>query len=291
MNKIFAKSSDIHYLSQKYYFMVMEEKYMNLEQWTDIMLSKGRHGFSLAELKKVYPEHSDVAIKYSLLRLSKKKKILSIVKGYYIIISPQYLSRGILPPDLFIDSLMKYLNRPYYIGLLNAATYYGAAHQQPQEFFVFTRFPVMRPIQKKGIKINYISKKSIDDSLLEQKKTETGYLKVSKPILTAFDLVQFENRIGGLSRASTVLSELVEEIKPESINSQIISQMQVSSIQRLGFIIEYVLQNESLAKALYNDADRNKFYRIPLKSALPVKGYPYNEKWKIVINTEIETDL
>ena len=131
--------------------MVKEKEHINLEQWADLLLSKGRHSFSLSELKMAYPEQSDIAFKYSLLRLSKKKQILSVAKGYYLIISLQYLSQGILPPDLFIDSLMKYLNRPYYVGLLNAASYYGAAHQQPQEFFVFTRFPVMRPTQKKGI--------------------------------------------------------------------------------------------------------------------------------------------
>ena len=271
--------------------MAKEKEHINLEQWTDILLSKGKHSFSLAELKIAYPGLSDIALKYSLLRLSKKKKILSIVKGYYLIISPQYLSRGIMPPDLFIDSLLKYLNRPYYVGLLNAASYYGASHQQPQEFFVFTRFPVMRPTQKKGIRINYISKNEIDEELLEQKKTETGYLKVSNALLTAFDLVQYDKRIGGLNRAATVLSELVEEIKPEAIQSKIIYRIQVSTIQRLGYIIDVILQNDLLSSALYNIASKEKFLRIPLKSAAPVKGYSYNDKWKIVINTEIETDI
>ena len=271
--------------------MVKEKEHIKLEQWTDILLSKGRHSFSLPELKTAYPELSDIALKHSLLRLSKKLQILSIAKGYYLIISPQYLSRGILPPDLFIDSLMKYLNRPYYVGLLNAASYYGAAHQQPQEFFVFTRFPVMRPTQRNGIRINYISKGDINETLLEQKKTETGYLKISNPLLTAFDLVQFDNRIGGLNRAATVLSELVEEIMPESIQKSVISKMHVTIVQRLGFVIDKILQNEPLANALYNEANKELFLRIPLKSSLPVKGCRYDNKWKIVINTEIETDL
>ena len=44
---------------------------------------------------------------------------------------------------------MKELDRPYYLALLNAAAYHGASHQQPQEFFVVTGFPVLRPMQKR----------------------------------------------------------------------------------------------------------------------------------------------
>ncbi|NGM73129.1 hypothetical protein G5B32_07720 [Sphingobacterium sp. SGL-16] len=66
---------------------------------------------------------------------------------------------------------MKFLERPYYAGLLNAASFHGAAHQQPQEFFVFTNFPTLRPTSKKGIKINYISKsKSLPHSLRKEKR-------------------------------------------------------------------------------------------------------------------------
>ncbi|MFT4155529.1 type IV toxin-antitoxin system AbiEi family antitoxin domain-containing protein, partial [Parafilimonas sp.] len=137
-------------------------------------------------------------------RLSEKEKIVSVFKGYYVIVSPQYFSKGILPFALFIDGLMKFLERKYYVGLLNAAALHGAAHQQPQEYFVVTEYPVLRPTNKKGIKINYISTRQLPPAtLIEKKKTETGYINVSNPVLTAIDLVNYEKRIGGLSRAVT----------------------------------------------------------------------------------------
>ncbi len=47
----------------------------------------------------------------------------------------------------------------------------------------------------KNIKINYVSKKFQHSCW--KKKTETGYLTVSSPELTAADLLQFDKRIGG----------------------------------------------------------------------------------------------
>ena len=50
---------------------------------------------------------------------------------------PEYRSLACLPADQFIPALMKRLNLPYYVGLLSAAQFHGAAHPRPQEFQVF----------------------------------------------------------------------------------------------------------------------------------------------------------
>ena len=198
--------------------MSLQQNSISLHEWADHLLQKGKMAFSIHELRESYPNSTEASLKLALNRLSKKGKILSIHKGYYLIIPPQYASRGIIPPAIYLDALMKHLKRSYYLGLLNAASFYGAAHQQPQEFFVFTNFPQLRTVNKKGIKVNYISKKDVSNLLIEERKTEGGYLKISSPELTAADLIQFEKRIGGLSRAATVLNELAEEIKFENIN-------------------------------------------------------------------------
>ena len=122
-----------------------------LSDWVDSLASKGKNSFSLNDARTAFAHDKEATLRSKLSRLTQKGKITSIHKGYYLIITPQYISRGILPPPLFIDGLMKFLERPYYVGLLNAAAFYGAAHQQPQEFFVFTNFPALRPTTKKGI--------------------------------------------------------------------------------------------------------------------------------------------
>ena len=149
------KSTGNRYFCRKI-SLALEKENRKLSDWANSLLAKGKNAFSLTEVKKEFPNLSDIAIKRSLNRLSVKGNIVSILKGYYLIIPPQYASRGILPPALFIDGLMKFLERPYYVGLLNAASFYGAAHQQPQEFYVFTVLPALLTTKRKGIKINYI---------------------------------------------------------------------------------------------------------------------------------------
>lgn len=263
-----------------------------LESWVELQLSMGRFGFALDALRQSFMEQSETAIKFALKRLADKGKIISIFKGYYLIIQPQYASKGILPPAIFLDSFMNFLERPYYLALLNAAAYHGASHQQPQEFFVVTNFPVLRNTLKKGLKINYISKREIPEELLEIKKTESGYLKISNPVLTATDLIQFEKRMGGINRVATVLNELAEVIKPEDFNELIIANVPITALQRLGYILDQVIENNVLADALFQALERvgAKLFRIPLKASASKKGFSSDERWKIIVNAEIEID-
>ena len=264
----------------------------NLESWVENQLAVGKYSFSLNYLRDSFTEHSDTAIKFALKRLTDKGKILSIYKGYYLILPPQYSARGILPPALFVDAFMNFLERPYYVALLNAAAFHGASHQQPQEFFVMTSFPVLRATQRKGLKLNYISVKSIPPNLLEHRKTESGYLQVSNPALTATDLIRYEKRIGGLNRASTVLLELTDVIKPADFDSMLIDHTPVTALQRLGYILEFICIKPELADALYVSLVKRSLmlYRIPLKTQAASKGYLAENRWQVIENTKIEPD-
>ncbi len=263
-----------------------------MEEWTNTLLAHGKYAFALHELRASFPENTDTATKFALKRLVDKKIILSIHKGYYIILPPQYRSKGILPPNLFLDSLLKELDRPYYLALLNAAAFHGASHQQPQEFFVITTFPVLRPTQKKGLKINYISKKEIPISLLENRKTEAGYIKISNSALTATDLLQFAKQVGGLNRVATVLNELTENIQPDAFDNNLLNYVPITSLQRLGYLLDNVIENQLLANALYRALQKFDIplFRIPLKTSAPTRGFKTDEKWKVIINTKIEID-
>jgi predicted transcriptional regulator of viral defense system len=265
---------------------------ISVAEWLDTVLARGRYSFSKETLQKELPEYSGIATKRVLNRLTNKGKIVSISKGYYLVIPPQYASKGILPPQLYLDAFMKHLERPYYVALLNAAVFHGASHQQPQEYFVVTSFPVLRPTKKKGLKINYISIRNIPEILLEKQKTEAGYLNISNAALTACDLVQYEKRIGGINRAAAVLNELAEVIKPADFSPALLQHSHVTALQRVGYLLEVVCHNQELADALFVAMEREKLklFRIPLKPGKDIQGYSSGNRWKVIVNTEIETD-
>jgi predicted transcriptional regulator of viral defense system len=269
-----------------------EQNDLSINQWLDKLLAKGANGFATEVLHQEIPGYSDIAVKRALSRLSAKGKIVSLYKGYYLLLPPQYASKGILPPQLYLDAFMKHLQRPYYVALLNAAAFYGAAHQQPQEYFVMTGFPVLRPIQKKGQKVNFISIKEIPDTLMEKRKTEAGYLNISNAALTACDLVQFEKRVGGINRVATVLNELTEVIKGSDFSPMLLTHVHVTTLQRLGYLIEAVCFNQQLADNLFEAMQRKnlRFFRIPLKASKETKGHSSENRWKVIVNTEIGID-
>ena len=274
--------------------MISPNNYNRLENWVNQCLSIGKFSFSLNEIKDAFPNDTSITMKFGLNRLVQKEKVVSVFKGYYVIIPPQYSSKGILPPTMFIDGLMKFLKRKYYVALLNAAALHGASHQQPQEYFIITSYPVLRATVKKGIKINYISTRQIPpDTLTEKKKTETGYINVSNPLLTAIDLISYEKKVGGLNRASTVINELLETVKRNDVNEELINYASVSSLQRFGFMLDEILNKKEIADKIFALCKKAgiKFYLIPLKASGKKNKEVLNEKWKLMINTEIEPDF
>lgn len=268
------------------------KQHKNAEAWVNHLQAIGKSAFALHHFRENFPEQSDTANKFALKRLVDKEQIISIHKGYYLIIPPQYRSKGVLPPSMFLDAFMKELKRPYYLALLNAASYHGASHQQPQEFFVVTGFPVLRPLQKKGLKINYISKKEIPLTLLDTRKTETGYLQISNPALTATDLIQYAKRVGGINRVATILAELMESIRSKDFDENLLQHVPITALQRLGYMLEKVLDNQSLANALYMALQNSNasLFRIPLKASASSKGFESDERWKVIVNTTIELE-
>ena len=265
----------------------------SLSAWLFSLQARGQLSFGMDLLKKENPSLSAIAIKRALSRLTAKGSLISLHKGYYLLIPPPYASAGILPPQLYLDAFMRYLKRPYYVSLLSAAAFHGAAHQQPQEFFVTTNFPVLRPTHKKGLKINYLSLSAFPEGLLEKRKTESGYLLISNAVLTAADLVQFEKRVGGLNRVATVLFELADEIQPEDFSSQFIQQISVSTLQRLGYLLETSCKRTDLADALFAamQLEQLSFFRIPLKMGMPIQGFGSDKRWKVIPNVVLETDF
>lgn len=198
-----------------------------------------------------------------------------------------------MPPEYYIDQLMRHLGRPYYVSLLSAAQLYGAAHQAPQRFCVFTTRPPLGVSSSKNPAVFWGYRHEIPIRLLTQRNSETGSVYYSIPELTAVDLVQYSQYIGGLSRCATVLAELLESIDFAKVDSYLYHFASLAALQRLGFIAEEILDERTHADKLYRRLDEEGCH-LRWASLSKEKGkddaMPRSLRWKIIVNAEIEVD-
>jgi predicted transcriptional regulator of viral defense system len=263
-------------------------QYNYLEDFINKIRSVGRYSFSLVEIKKQF-NISDKAINQNLYRLKTRKQIAQIRKGFYAIITPEYSHQGMIPAPLFIDDLMKSLNKRYYVGLLSAAALYGAAHQQPMEFFVITEKPALRKINTRKMKINFYVKKGWANEDIANKKTDAGNIRLSTPELTALDLLYYTKSIG-INYTVTILKELAAEIKAAELTKTAKRYQQVAAIQRLGYLLDKEIGDEKSANALSKALIDKTIFPVALSNQKS-KNAAIDEKWKVIKNINIESDL
>jgi len=268
---------------------IMNAEKFSVRSYIDRLQSKGRYTFLKSELTQI-PGLSTAAIELSLNRLLKKHRIAMIRQGFYIIVPIEYQLNGILPAAWFIHQLMEYLELPYYVALLSAAAIHGASHQKSQEFQVITN-KSLRTIHVRGLRIRFFKKSDLDMEIgLEQIKAENGYINTSVPERTALDLIHYARQIGGLNRAATVLEELSEKIDSSRLLKNAQEEKSLCFIQRLGFIMD-LLGFENLTEKLSGWLKTKKPAKTLLDPALPNNIEAFNPKWRLYVNSDIETDI
>lgn len=276
-------------LQANYKDTAMDDSIKHTSDFLRVLRSNGRYAFTTDSLKDGIPK-SLKNIRKDIDRLREKGEIINIRRGFYAIIPYEYQKMGSVPVEFYVDELMTYLSKKYYVGLLSAAMFQGAAHQQPQEFFVISQAPKPRKIKNAKTLINFSEKKNFPVTATEQKKTDTGYFNISTQELTFLDLIYFEQAVGGLNKIITILQELSVNINLTRMKEAVKLDFPLSTFQRAGYIAEVVLQNSKLAGIFENRLSDCNLQAVLLKSSGKKTGLR-NGKWKVIINTKIESDL
>lgn len=265
---------------------------MTLQKWIKDRAIHGFPTFSIEDVRETGMYSSEQILQNELYRLCSNKTIASVYRGFYVIIPVQYVLRGSVPATYYIDQLMAYLSKPYYVCMLSAAELLGAAHQRPQQFSVMTTFPKRRVVSTRNVIIDWFYREGLPEDALITKNTETGTIRISNPLLTAADLVQYQQHVGGLSRVATILEELSEQINIKSQFASLASFVKKVTWQRLGYILEHVVEENELADELYEQI-RNlpgSLMYMPLRTSAEDNTSERNSRWKININVQIEKD-
>jgi predicted transcriptional regulator of viral defense system len=263
---------------------------MKLSDYVKQVQAQGRCTFTLdqAQAELNISRHAVIA---AIEHLSAKKEIVSIAKGFYLIVTPEYRIYGCLPADYFIPYLMQYWQQPYYAGLLTAAMYHGASHQQPQVFQVVTN--KKKALLECGkIKVRFIVKKDLRTIPTETVNTIKSVLTISSSEATVMDLLRYPQWGGGINHIVTLLTELQEKITEDKLNELLETQPQLAWKQRLGYLLEY-LDNQSLANCVKQYLDKQgRVDYVLLAPELGKKSDNISSKdWKLMINTTIESDI
>ena len=265
---------------------------ISLSEWIRYLEVNGINTFSFKKVRETFPKASEQNLFNTLYRLTLKKRVVSVYRGFYVIIPPQYAAKGIVAPAYYIDQLMNYLNKPYYICLLNAAALFGAAHQRSQRFSIMTVYPYANVSKAKNNILEWVYRKDIPEKFLQTRNSETGTVRFSNPELTSIDLIQHEKQVGGLSKAATVIEELAEQTDFSKTSNEMIDYTSVATIQRLGFILERILHQNIQADILYEQLRvyGKRLNYVPLSARSTHKTVEKDIRWKLYINTQIETD-
>ncbi|MCL5261368.1 MAG: type IV toxin-antitoxin system AbiEi family antitoxin [Gammaproteobacteria bacterium] len=266
----------------------------NFKEYIRSVRANGYHSFTASDAL-LQLGISKNAFNCGMYKLRKKGEIISPAKNLYVIISPEYQNVGCLPADELIPILMKHWNINYYVCLLSAALCHGATHQRPQVFQVMTE-KQLKPLTCGKIRIEFIYKKSFANIPIQKIIVKTGYLNISSPELTAMDLLLYLHKAGGLNHVATVLSELLENITPEKILKLIQGRKENAWIQRLGYILEHIdpieiEKRDRIVNLLYGFLKKRSMNYIPLASELPVVNQFKNNRWKVIENTTIKSDI
>lgn len=249
--------------------------------------SIGCFTFTIDEAKEKLTASPD-SIKQALWRYQKNNKIRLIRKGFYTIVLPEYSDDGSIPFYLYINDLMKWLTRNYYLSLFTAASFHGASHQQPQETYVMIEPPPLRKIKSGSTAITFTLKERWDEPDIVERKTDSGFIKLSSPELTCIDLISYNRKIS-LNAAVTIISDMSESLISVRMKETSERNKKSSVLQRLGYIFENIIQRDDLAESVYEALNHSDLHYVPL-SPHYLKSGEHNSKWRIVVNTDIDID-
>ena len=215
------------------------DKRSTLSSFVSGLLSSGRTVFTAEEAEQALGVGHGAFLD-AAERLQRREALLNLRQGFYVVVPPQYASWGAPPPAWYIDALMRREGQAYYVGLLKAAELHGATHQAVMEFQVVTAKRLPRIRAGRNL-IAFYFRKDMDAVAagIEDRKTDTGTMKISSAALTALDLLRYPQASGGIDNVATVLSDLAQKIDPKQL-AAVSALVERPVVQRLGYLLEHL---------------------------------------------------
>lgn len=268
-----------------------QKKHSRLIEYVRTLQDKGRLTFTKAEATR-FLGISQIAFNRAAERLIDKRQLIHPSRGFFVIVPAEFRSAGTPPVSWFIDEFMKFHEQSYYVGVLSAASLYGAAHQAPHEFQVITTAP-LRTIRAGRARVHFLTKKGIERTPIQSIRTPYGDIPVSTPESTVFDLIRYVHHAGGLSNVATILIELSEKLNAKKLAIAAKANEEIAAAQRVGYLLDtFAAQKLTLDLHDWLEKCRPCFasLRPNWKSPKSLK-LKKEEKWSLIVNEVVEPDI
>ena len=261
-------------------------------QIADDLIANGTHFITTSDLAARLGVTGD-QLWGSLQRSIEANRMVSVTKGGWVPVPPEYRKSGAPPPLHFIDPMMKFLGHDYYVGFLSAAAMHGASHQAPMVFQVAT--PALLRDRRIGhSRVQFVRRSETASRSTERRIVPTGRVDVSTPEVTVLDLVEAPRLGAGLSNVATIIGDLISDdvldIEKLANDAQ---GYPMSVAQRAGHLIDFMASELELAvdtRALHDHVTGSKSATVPLRPGQPGRRVR-DDRWGIDVNTDVEHDL
>lgn len=247
-------------------------------------IASGNYGFSLADLVRE-TGLSDRNAKNQLRRLRGRTSKVARWQPFFLVNDPADKASGAVSYDRWLDDYFAWLGRPYYVGLQSAAAIHGSQPQALQTIQIVTNVP-RREARVGRQKLRFFVKSDCAASAVQQAPRAFAPMKVSTPETTAFDLVRYAPRLGGIDRTAETLAPMLHLLQPARLKSVLAAEDEISTMQRLGFLLETMGRSRLAAAVETCLPSRCAWVALAVGATCPA-GALRHQRWHIVANAAI----
>lgn len=270
----------------------------SLDQFLDEHLARGYAYFSREQAVETLGLSAE-AFTAAAGRLTKKQRLATPRRGFYLILRPEDRALGAPDPVRWIDPLMKYLGLDYRISLLRAAAFHGSSHQATMVFQVIVPKQLRAfAIGRHRLQFIYQSPEVFTNTnspeFLSQIKSEAGFARVAGIELTLLDCARYFHKAAGINGVAQVAKDIGGSADPRRL-AQAAKSYENSAVRRLGYLLDRV-GHARQAQALEPFAKKAKSLKLldpsikPLSQLLP-EQHEKDAKWMLWINENVELDF
>ncbi|MDR1163995.1 MAG: type IV toxin-antitoxin system AbiEi family antitoxin [Candidatus Accumulibacter sp.] len=271
---------------------------LSLDDFIDERLRQGRATFTRADAENALAL-SEQGLVSALVRLSKRKRLASPHKGFFIILRPEDQASGAPDVAQWIDPLMRFLDLDYRVSLLRAAAFHGASHQAAMVFQVIVPRQ-LRTVELGRHRLQFLTQAAEPfaavnaPKYLGRIKTIAGFAKVAGVALTLLDSMRYVEQAGGLDAVAQIVKDIGHKADPRVLR-RLAAHYETTCVRRLGYLFE---RNgfERQAAALEPYAAKAKTAVLLAPSAKPffksiAVALEREPKWKLIVNENVELDF